>query len=66
LEELREYGVSLLRQVAADWEARAGEFERMEQLPEDGAPAMVIRQYRWAANMLRGRARAMELEPFIE
>jgi len=54
--------VEVLRAIADDWERIAGEFERLERLPEDVAPARVIRQYRWAAAMLRGRARRMELE----
>ena len=53
-------GPALLRAIADEWEARADEFERLELLPESGAPAAVIRQYRWAANMLRGRALMME------
>jgi len=54
--------VEMLRAIADDWERIAVEFERLERLPEAGAPATVIRQYRWAAAMLRGRARKMELE----
>jgi hypothetical protein len=65
-EAFREYGISLLRQVADDWDKRADEFERLEHLPEDVAPGRLIHQYRWAASRLRRRARDMELQAQVD
>jgi hypothetical protein len=65
-EAFRFYGISLLRQVADDWDKRADEFERLERLPDELSPARLIRRYRWGAALLRGRARRMELEPYVE
>jgi len=62
------YGPMLLREVAADWEALANKFELIEYASpkEEAAVNQLAEQYRHMAALLRGRARAMELEPFIE
>lgn len=65
---LSDPGPRVLREAADDWEKTANDFEALDPPMKHPKWAfvdtrkMMIESYRWAAAMLRGRARSLELQ----